>query len=403
MFTQIFQSIQSLILAVIMLFIQSTTCFYAPAADEVAALKEKTDGFIFGICHPKDGEYDHIQDIGFSWVRIDIPYPFKADGSLSSSYLKFKKRCKNYTEHGMKVMAITPYPKDYVNIGGFYPTDEEHQQKTKEIAVFLINDLREVIDGIQVSNELGGGSSTYPLTEEESALFIGIQLEVLNDIKGDIIVGYNTAGEKYEFHQMLKPYVSYCDYVGLDMYYDDVYEYIKTMRKIYRLTRRPILIQEFGRTSAGRPKTQEEKIEILQQYGYQTEEEARADIVNLVSKLPTTFQDKIKQRSPDPSGWSEAVFEKWSNHFYRQSKYRTATPQEQAEYFAKVMPVLLEEPYLAGMMVYCYRDTSLCYFCRLEGCPEEISYGLTDIEGNPKPACDVIQKVIADYNSSQTN
>lgn len=396
---------ESVILTLTLFFSQLGAVFYLPAEKKVDALLAKTDGFIFGVCHPVDGEYDDLHELGAGWVRFDIPYPFNSDGSISSAYTSFRNRCRNYTENGFKVMAITPYPKSYFE-AGFNPTAPENQQKTKDIAVFMLNDLREYIAGIQVTNEMGIEVFTYPLTLEEAAVFTGIQLEALNDVKGNIIVGYNTAGLNLDFHKMMKEYHKYCDYVGLDLYLDgSSYDYTKRMRKIYRLTKRPILIQEFGYKSAGEPKTQQEKTEILQQYGYNSEQEAAADIENFVSKLPSAFQQRIKENSSDPADWGTIVFDYYADHFYRQlgtDRYLDCahTPEGQDEYFASLMPDLLREPYLAGLTVYCYRDSYSCWFCGFEGCPHETCWGLTDVNGGKKPSFYAVQKVIADYNNS---
>lgn len=407
MFTKIIAFFESLILAITLLFSHFGAVFYLPAEKKVDALQSKTGGFVFGVCHPADGEYEDIGELGLGWVRFDIPYPFNSDGSISGSYTAFKNRCKAYTAEGFKVMAITPYPKSYFDIGGFNPVAPENQQRTKDIAVFLLNDLRDVIGGIQVTNEMGIETFTYPLTIEEAAVFVGIQLEALNGVKGDIIVGYNTAGMNRSFHEMLKPYHQYCDYVGLDLYLTgNSVDYTKRMRKIYRITKKPIIIQEFGYKSAGKPKTQEEKTAILQQYGYNSEEDAAADIVNFVSKLPPAFQQRVREISQNPDDWAKIVFDDYASHFYRElpdDRYLDCehTPEGQAQYFASLMPELLREPYLAGLIIYCYRDSYSCWFCGFEGCPHETCWGLTDVNGSKKTSYYAVQKVIADYNSAE--
>ena len=49
-------------------------------------------------------------------------------------------------------MAVTPYPGDYI-AAGMDPREDE--QSVREIAVFLINDLRGYIDAVQITNEMG--------------------------------------------------------------------------------------------------------------------------------------------------------------------------------------------------------------------------------------------------------
>lgn len=369
----------------------------------VQALTEQCGGFIYGVCHPNEN-YDMLADAGLKWVRFDIPYPYAADGSISRNYLNFKDRAKGYTDRGFKVMAVTPYPKDYINIGGFDPV--ENAEKTQEIAVFLYNDLKDITGAFQITNEMGLEGFMKPLTLEQAAVFIGVQLEALAPITGDFPIGYNSAGIFKDLHKLMKPYLPYCDYVGIDLYNGNqgnskAKSYADDVKELYRITHKPIIVQEFGFWSVGGPKTAEQKAEILAYYGYTSEAEAVADGQNFINKLPRQFQQRMKDLYPDDEAhWAELVFSKEYQHFYGETDAKTMenvphTPEGQAEYFRRVMGGLNKLNCLAGMIIYCCQDMEYCYVCGHSWCPFETKWGLFNIDGTPKPAYYAVKEFIA--------
>ncbi len=370
-----------------------------------AELQEKTDGYIYGVCHP-DENYELIEDVGLGWVRFDIPYPYNADGSISDSYIAFKNRAKGYADQGIKVLAITPYPRSYFEIGGFDPSADENAQRTKDIAVFLCNDLRDVIGGIQITNEMGVSTFTYPLTLEQAAKFIGIQAEALSEVKGDLIIGYNSSGEAEELHNLMKPYLQYIDYVGVDLYYGTWYggelrDYVAAIRKVNQMTKKPIILAEFGYISAGEPKNEAERAEILARYGYDSETAARADIENFVAKLPDALKTHVYEEYPDPETWGDAVFLDMDKHFYGYLNEAitgiTHTPEGQADFYRELLPALKEIKCVAGFFVFCWRDSPSCWYCGQTDCPYETAWGITDLNGEPKPAYYAIKDTLTTF------
>lgn len=367
---------------------------------------ENNGGFMYGICHPNE-DYEMLADAGLKWVRFDIPCPFDRDGNIRSAYNAFKERCRSYTERGFKVMAVTPYPRDLIADMGFNPVED--LEKTKEIAVFLYNDLKNITGGFQITNEMGLVGFMTPLTLEEAALYIGIQLEAISEVKDESFpIGYNSADliqVSKDLHKLMKPYLKYCDYVGIDLYTGNqgnakAKDYAKKVKKLYRMTRKPIIIEEFGFWSEGGPKTPEQKAEILGYYGYSTEAEAVADGTEFVSKLPWQFQNTLKVEHPgEESQWAELVFGNYSNHFYGETSADTIeniphTPEGQAEYYKSVMTELRKLNCLAGMIIYCCQDMEACFACGHSWCPFETKWGLFNIDGTPKPAYYAVKKII---------
>lgn len=398
------------IIAFLESIILTISCFFGSLFNlpdkNVKTLIENNGGFIYGICHPNEN-YEMLGDAGIKWVRFDIPCPFDKDGNIRSAYNDFKERCKGYAEHGFKVMAVTPYPRDYISDMEFNPV--ENIEKTKELAVFLYNDLKDITGGFQITNEMGLVGFMSPLTLEEAALYIGVQLEAISEVKDKSFpIGYNSADliqVSRELHKLMKPYLKYCDYVGIDLYTGNqgnakAKDYAKKVKKLYRMTGKPIIIEEFGFWSAGGPKTAGQKAEILGKYGYSTEAQAIADGTNFVNKLPSLFRNTLKLEHPnEEEKWAELVFSQYSSHFYGETSAETIeniphTPEGQAQYFKSVMTELRKLNCLAGMIIYCCQDMGTCWVCGHDWCPFETKWGIFNMDGTPKPAYYAVREII---------
>ncbi len=379
--------------------------FIKSSSDETKKFREKI-GFIRGVCHPTDN-YEQIKGANIGWIRIDIPFPFNADSSLSESYLSFKKRCKAFEDNGIKVMAVTPYPTDYIEYGADIRT-EEGTEKVKEIGEFLINDMQGVVSGFQITNEMGIPRFTIPLTLKEAAKFIGVNLEVMHPLKKDIIIGYNSAGPEAMLHSLLLPYMSFCDYVGVDIYLGCFFNvpgfiwiFEALCRYLWAMTHKPILIQEFGYLSGGAPKTKAEKKMMLQRYGARSEREAKKNIEKFVANMPEHFAQHIKYVCDnDPSRYFGFLFRSdMVNHFYCELPRLTKipgyphTPEGQARFFDDCITHLYSLDFICGCNIYCYKDPDMCYYCGQKECPTETRWGLVDSLESEKPSYKAVRNV----------
>lgn len=393
--------------------IVAISCFFGSIFNlpdkNVEKIIENNGGMIYGVCHPNEN-YEMLGDAGFKWVRFDIPCPYDRSGNVTQAYKDFKERCRGYAERGFKVMAVTPYPRDYISGMGFNPVEnEENIAKTKELAVFLYNDLKDITGAFQITNEMGLVGFMHPLTIEEAAMYIGIQLEAISEIKDESFpIGYNSADliqVSRELHKLMKPYLKYCDYVGIDLYTGvqgkaEAKDYVEKIKKLYRMTGKPIILEEFGFWSEGGPKSAEQKAEILGIYGYSTEAEAIADGANFVNKLPSQFRNTLSLEHPgEESKWAELVFGQYSNHFYGESSAETIeniphTPDGQAQYFKSVITELQKCKCLAGMIIYCCQDMGTCWVCGHSWCPFETKWGIFNMDGTPKPAYYAVKEII---------
>jgi len=370
--------------------------FKAKTSVEVETARAKAGGFIKGICHPNDN-YEQIKGAGIEWDRADVPFPFDENGNIRQSYVQWKERMRRFVENGIRIMAVTPYPRDYIEFG-VDPRLPENEGRVKEIAVFLIRDLQGLIGAVQISNELYAPRFKYPMTSEEVINFIRMNLEAVYPIRGNVLVGYNTAGPQMDQHAALKPYLKYCDYVGVDIYIGSFFElgnwmffYDMTLNALWSYTGKPIILCEFGYISGGAPKTATEKKAILERYGASSEKEARSNITAFAENLPEKMRYNIGREASGDLG--DFIFNsEFTNHLFMELPEKVVvegyphTPEGQAKFYTDIFPRLVKRDYLIGTFVYCYSDSSACYYCGQRDCPIETRWGLVTVDGQEKPS-----------------
>ena len=370
--------------------------FKAKTSVEVETARAKTGGFIKGICHPND-DYEQIKGAGIEWDRADVPFPFDEKGNIRQSYVQWKERMRRFVENGIRIMAVTPYPRDYIEFG-VDPRLPENEDRVKEIAIFMMRDLQGLIGAMQISNELYAPRFKYPMTSEEVINFIRMNLEAVYPIRGNVLVGYNTAGPQMDQHVALKPYLKYCDYVGVDIYIGSFFElgnwmffYDMTLAALWSYTGKPIILCEFGYISGGAPKTAAEKKAILERYGASSEKEARSNITAFAENLPEKMRYNISREASGDLG--DFIFNsEFTNHLFMELPEKVVvegyphTPEGQAKFYTDIFPRLVKRDYLIGTFVYCYSDSSACYYCGQRDCPIETRWGLVTVDGQEKPS-----------------
>ncbi len=388
--------------------------FIKKSSPETKRLREKE--FICGVCHPT-GNMEQMKAANIAWVRVDIPFPYEADGQLAERYLNFKKKALEYKKHGLKVMAVTPYPHSYSTLNIDVRTSEG-KARVREIARFIICDMQGIADGLQITNEMGVPQFTMPLTMEEAASFIGINLEAMYDLRGDIIIGYNMACVPVDLNSRLKPYYKYCDYIGLDIYlgcFEDkksrMWHNEAVLRALWAKTRKPILMMEFGYISEGESKSPEERNAILQAYGAADEEDAKQHIERFVDRLPERVKEMtIRVSEGDVSNYSDTLFHSFfTRHLYRELPKNTKivgyphTPDGQAKFFRDIIKRLYACDFVIGTIVYCYKDSETCYICGFGDCPVETRWGLVDMDENPKPSYYAVKEAFGRIQDNYNN
>jgi len=368
----------------------------SPAAREA---KRKVGGFMKGVCHPGDN-YAQITGAGIEWNRADIAFPFDQEGKIRQQYLDWKEKVRRYQENGVRIMAVTPYPRTFIEYG-IDPRTPEGEARVREIALFLLEDLRGIAEVYQITNEMGLPQFMKPLTTKQAVRFIGIQLEAMYPHRGDILLGYNSSGPQADLHSLMRPWHKYCDYVGIDIYLgcfvamgNWMFVFDALMRYLWSLTGKPILLCEFGYISGGAPKTPEERRAVLRRYGVSSEAEAREKLdmfmANLEAAAPTLYRRATNLASGSPADLLFNTMER--NHFYSEMppgvviKKYPHTPEGQAGFYRDIYPRLAKLPFVLGAFIYAWKDSEKCGYCGQADCPQETRWGLVDTQQNEKPS-----------------
>ena len=372
--------------------------FIKPWSEETRAFREKT-GFIRGVSSADEG-YDLLLGANIEWVRLSLPAPFNKDGSVNERYTQFKEQCLRYKENGIKVMGITPLPNEYLGCGVDL-REAGGEEKLRQVSRFIMEDVRDIVAGLQIANELGMPRFMIPYNMKECIKFLGVQMEEMYPLRGDCIIGYNSAGPQVDLHLGMKPYLDFCDYVGTDMYLGCFFSlpgfcriFDVMVRYLWAFTGKPILMQEFGYIGDGKPRTRKEKDEILRSYGFASEKEAKKDIMKFVEALPEHFCNHVKfVCGDDRKMMTEFMFSgDMTNHLYKELPRITVipgmphTPEGQARFFRKVIRRLYKLPFMCGAIIYCYSDFHSCGYCGQSDCPTETKWGLVDVNKKPKPS-----------------
>ncbi len=391
----------------------SVSSFFKPqTSEEVKDFVKKTGGAVKGVCHP-NGNFEQIKGAGIEWVRFDFPLAFDSNGEVTWIYEAYKAYAKMYADNGIKVMAVTPYPYEYLEIGCDLRTPEG-KETIKKMARFYAEDLQGIVSAFQITNEMGVEHFTAPFTLAEAAEFTGIQLEAMQEVKGNIITGFNLSNiTLYNFSELMKPYFDYCDYIGIDIYlgcFEGVFKILQVydilLRFVWSYTGKPVMLNEFGYIGYGETKSKKEKTEILQGYGFNSEAEAKADIRTFIGRLPEDFREYLKTLDayPDDTAIGNRIFDtEIANHVYKEihKGYRLAnfphTPEGQADCLAKSIERFANLDFVCGAFVYCYSDSASCYICGQPDCPVETGWGLVDGQGNPKPSYYAVRDAFAKW------
>ncbi len=362
----------------------------------------KVESFITGVCHPRK-DLELIRQANIRWTRIDIPFPFKPGkwGELTPEYAAFRGRVKGYTDGGLKTMCVTPYPRSFAAFG-VNPATAEGLGQVKAICKFMAEDLKTVgVKGYQITNELNVFHFRVPLTMEQAPDFIIAGIQGVCEGDPEALLGYNSAGVAEEAQEMIakiRPHHHLLDYMGVDIYRgtwldgepDDI---IADIDLTYRAVGLPVLVQEFGFSSADEIFTEQEALNYIKTAGFDSVEDMLKDPEGFVMRLPYYLAKRIMQSPKDDWGKNALGFmphllRKWPGG---SKKYRH-TAEGQAAFYDEVLGKMLAHPHVCGAMVYSWSDPNVCFNCYHPNCPCETAWGITTPSEEPKPAYYVIKK-----------
>jgi hypothetical protein len=365
------------------------------------SVSEKTTGFIAGVCHPRT-KTELLKSAGFGWVRTDVPYPFQSgtDGQLADSYISYRDRVKYFHDNGVKTMSVTPYPREFSH-RGIDPASADGLKSVTDVVAFIASDLAPYEVGWQVTNELNVFHFRVPLLLEQAAPYIIAGLEGLKKGCPEALRGFNTAGTSSDAKYIIDGVMArkeLLDYIGLDSYCgtwgdgepDDI---IAEINAVHDITGLPVLVQEFGFSSAGEIFTMDEALNYLKSLGFDSVDAVKADPRAFINRIPYRLAKMVVESPPEQ--WADNainlvphMLRKWPGG----SKIYRHTPEGQAAFYDELLGKMLKNPHICGLMVYCWSDSEICYNCGFADCPCETAWGITYLNEDPKPAYYAIKK-----------
>lgn len=395
---------------------------YEPDPIDCEGLKAKAGGFMCGVCHP-DWKYDELAELGGEWVRIDVRcLPLDENGNETELYKAYKMNSRSYSDRGIKVMAVSPFPTDFIE-NGLDPRKEEDMPKILAQYRYFIEDYQGIASAVQVMNELTEPQFRDPLTMEEAARFLIEVMKVVNRYKGDIIVGYNLSATDFSlFLDLMKGHNDYCDFIGIDVYLGCFESFTHNLgfvpatawlQYVWSVAKRPVVLTEFGYLSAGERMSDEDKLSLLRGYGAQgdtvseAEAYAKSHIREFIEneRFPVRLRERLEMICKTDEQIADTLFGvpglniSYAAHLYMELEENVNikgyphTPEGQADYFTDFFDkVIYNCGYLCGAFMYCFNDSAACYVCGQEHCPVETGWGLLDGDGNKKPAFYAVQE-----------
>lgn len=306
-----------------------------------------------------------IREAGLTWLRsgiaeLDLKRFIRGERQPEAFY-RTRDLIVGLRKEGFQIMGITPGPSNVTTDLGL-PGTPEYFENYRRLCTFLGNEFKGLIDYWQVANEVDIWIFRATLTLEQAAEFLKAGLRGLKDAERRLKVGVNITlfpsmpGEvdgntdRHEGVFIAKSIYHdpglEVDYAGFDSYpgtwrEGGVESWHEYLRAFHELVRKPIIIQEFGYSSAGDMMTEEER----------------------ASKA---YPCQLK---------------KW-----RFSWKDAHTPETQADFVSESYRIFAEEPFVLGATYYCWKDHATCWQCKSPDCPAETAWGLVDRDNNPKPS-----------------
>ncbi len=357
---------------------------------------------IKGINHVYD-RFSLLEECGIEWNRVDCPYPFDEDGKISELYKMYKQRCEECKAHGLKIMSLTPNPMRYIRDAGIDIRKPDGYQRIAEVTAFLANDLKGLVDGWQVGNELNVYFFRAPYDFDEAIRFAEAGMEGIRSVDKEILCGYNFSEYDETSIYMMKKLLhrpELYNYIGYDGYCgtwikggpDD---FITAIDEIYALTQKPVLMQEFGFASTGDVIEEGELDRAMSRFGFRDFDEAVANCELFLERLPEELSAHIKSA---PSKDWEANLRHLEPHILKKwvggSAEYPHTLEGQAKFYRDLLPMLLQSPHLIGFFIFSFRDAGRCFFCKEEDCPCETAWGLLDRNGEKKPSFYAVKEAL---------
>ena len=316
-----------------------------------------------------------LRQAGIGWVRVGFASPFadRLGGQQTEEYRRRKADAEKFAADGLKVLGVTPLPgiaTKKPDADGrlvpawrdFFPAwcgrlgSEECLRSYEETCRWLAGDLRGIVPVWQIANELDIVEFAGPMNPRQGCDMIVAAARGLKGTDPSLIVGHNPAGNPkayYFFGHLYAQARELLDYCGIDGYYGTwapggPEDWVGRVRELHALTDRPVLVNEWGFSSAGGAMTAEE----------------------VASGLPVCQLHKWKYT------WGPGH-----------------TPEGQARFVERAFEAFHScKDMLLGVVFYRWEDQEKCWQCGSADCPAETAWGLVDLHGRPKPAFDAFRE-----------
>lgn len=310
-----------------------------------------------------------LREAGIGWVRLDFGFPFsrRMGGQVTEQYALQRADAGALAAKGFRIMGVTPLPGIATRVRtrsgrlalkwqNWLPEwcgplgSRKLLEVYEEACGWLATDLRRFVRAWQVANELDIEQFAGPLSPRQACDLIVHGARGLKAADPSLIVGPNAAGADkayYLFGRLYGDPDGLLDYCGIDGYYGTwaaggPESWAARIAELRELTGAPVLVNEWGFSSAGKVMGQKDK----------------------------------------RSGLSVCDLRKWA-HTWGPGHTR----QGQAEFVEAAFKAFRSQrSALLGAFFYRWEDQERCWQCASPDCPAETAWGLVDADGRPKPS-----------------
>ena len=365
-----------------------------------------TGGFMKGICHPENYAAE-AKRMGIDWVRVDMPYPVNPDGSFSDGFYRFGKQCREMASIGVRTIGITNYGREFAE-HGINIRSADGLAQIEAICARAAEALGADVPVWQIGNEVNLTHMRAPLTREEGKNVLIASMKGVRAGNPDAVVGHNSYGgsgcsfgeDWLDECKEIEEKTGGSDYIGLDLYACSWTDgpctvFTERIDEIWELFGLPVILMEFGFPSSGvsMPQKAGAVDRWLQKRGIPSVRAAYGDIDAFLSVLTKPRLLELGRSYPgkDRDAIVLPLLQHEAEGWFAESEF-PHTEDGQADFYDRLLPMLLCHPHLAGAVLYAMQDDPKCYFCGSETCCCETAWGILHKDGSPKKCAEVIRR-----------
>jgi hypothetical protein len=319
-----------------------------------------------------------LKDAGIQWLRMHVGFPFQdsVEGPPSDRFKRNLERLSGLSDAGFRLLGTTHGPGSsrydpatkttrWMNgmpeWAGTY-NDDRYYQVVEAAAAEMARQTKGLVQYWQIANEPDIDIFRGPLSVEQMDRFLLAGGRGIRRGNPDARPGINLGGPNDDARALARrvyriedtPF----DYVGIDGYFGSWQRggpdnWPAFINEAQAMTGKPVIIAEWGYSSL--------------QEGPIMDDPQRTKHYN---------QDVCRNKR-----WGKV--------------WRTShSPEEQAEYVRQCLRIFADHPHCVGNFFFRYGDTETCWQCGQPLCPAECAWGMTDVQGRPKPAYHALKESV---------